>query len=99
MELRDQILEACGSEPPNDALVQQVVNAIGMPPKALTFTKLMFGFSSEQENEVCRVLDMLYKAERIDILNGWIHGVKKLDTSKWTQDDWDWIRGSGRFEQ
>ncbi len=98
--IREKLIEASGKEPPDDALVKRVVAAIGMPPNAVTFYKLMNALpSGENEDEVCRVLDLLYKRGDIDETNGWIHGVKRIDTSKWTKDDWDWIYGSGRFAQ
>ena len=98
--IREKLIEASGQEPPDEALVKRVIAAIGMPPNAVTFYKLMNTLpAGENEDEVCRVLDLLYKRGDIDETNGWIHGVKRIDTSKWTKDDWDWIFGSGRFAQ
>jgi hypothetical protein len=97
---RERLIEHCGAEPPDPALLQLVRDAIGLPPKALVYNMLIAKLpAGTNEDEVCRCLDLLYASGDIDINNNWIHGVKKIDTSTWTKDDWDWLCGSGRFAQ
>jgi hypothetical protein len=98
---RERLIEHCGNEPPEDSLIKLVRDTIGFPPKALLYTQLIRELPEGiDEDEVCRCLDKLYADGDIDITEyNWIHGVKKIDTSKWTKDDWDWIYGTGRFAQ
>jgi hypothetical protein len=99
MTVKEHIIETCGKDAPPPELVEKVKQAIGMPPKAVLFTQLMNALPGENEDQICQVLDLLYREGLIDERNGWIHGVKRIDTSKWTKDDWDWIYGTGRFAQ
>jgi len=83
---------------PNSEYRESVIKAIGMPPSAVIFPRLRAEVGGTVE-ELEAVLDDLYAEGKIDLTNGWIHGVKRIDTSNWTKDDWDYIRGTGRFAQ
>lgn len=95
---RENLLETAASIAPTPEQIQNVKDVIGMPPKATIFYKLVMETGME-ENTLSRALDVLYERKEISITNGWIHGVKNIDVSKWTNDDWAWFTGSGRYAQ
>ena len=96
------VLHHAAKELPDESVIERVRAAIGMPPKSKTFYMLtldLIGSIVESEDVLVACLDALYARKQIDITNGWIHGIKMIDTSDWTVDDWDWVRGTGRFAQ
>ena len=97
---REQLINTCGKEPPDPELIKKVKEAIGFPPHAVVYNMLINKLpAGTDEDELNRCLDLLHANGDIGITNNWIHGIKKIDTSKWTKDDWDWIYGTGRFAQ
>jgi len=99
MELTERLIELCGGEAPTAKLIAEVKEYLGLPPKAKTYHHITLDLPHINEDQLSRILDHLYANEEIGIINGWIHGVEKIDTSKWTSDDWDWYYGTGRFRQ
>ena len=96
---REQLLNLCRQEAPCPKTIERVRAAIGMPPNAVTWNHLTNQLSDIDEDLLERILDVLHVRDEISITNGWIHGIKKVDTSSWTKDDWDWYCGTGRFAQ
>ena len=99
MELTERLIELCGGEAPTQKYITEVREYLGVPPRAKTYYQLTLDLPHITEDQLTRILDLLYANDDIGIVNGWIHGIVKYDMSDWTRDDWDWINGSGRFSQ
>ena len=99
MELTERLVELCGGEAPTAKMISEVREYLGVPPRARTYYQITLDLPHFNDDQLSRVLDHLYEKGEIGINNGWIHGIITIDTSKWTQDDLDWLNGTGRFRQ
>jgi len=85
----------------NRELAQKIRDFIGYPPRSVLFTMIQQEFSEYTKEELKEVMDFLWDKGLVQVWkpNDWIAGQKPKVELKLTQDDVDWMLGTGRYAQ
>jgi hypothetical protein len=80
-------------------LLKQVQTFIGMPPRAVLYNQIK-QHTGASDKKLEDVLNKLWKDKAIDVWNeAWIAGRPTSEVDNLSEDDVDWLLGTGHYAQ